>query len=493
VVSLADTLARAHRHEAADAALAAAIDAGDAELELRVARARLAERRGRTDLALRHWQRVLAVAPEHAETRLGIVRALRGEGRSAEAEARCWQLLASMPKDPRPFAEHARIALDGGDPVEAESRWHGALLAHPGNAAALLGLAQALTAQHRFEDARRLLETMGHDGRAGRDALVALARTHLAEGDLDGAEGRVRQLLAVEPERVAHRLLLGRLLELRSEHGQAGELCAALASGHPQAPEPRLAAAELVARQGNLEGARDGFLAVLALDPIHLDALVGLASAMAELGHAEEADAAAARALAVAPNQPKAHLCRAAVAELEGRLDAARLALLEARSAMPHREEPLRQLAQLALRHGQLEVAAGHADALLALHPRSVHVRLTAFDVVIAGQRSEAAREVLAGLAGELPEHREVQRRLARLDWLDGAVERARSRWARITRHDPRLHGGPDLVARLDPHALPPAAGEVRVFMLVRNEAARLPWLLGHYRGLGVDRFLSWS
>jgi Flp pilus assembly protein TadD len=218
--------------------LAAAIDAGDAELELRGARARLAERRGRTDLALRHWQRVLAVAPEHAETRLGIVRALRGEGRFAEAEARCRLLLASVPKDPRPFVEQARIAHDGGDPVEAESRWHGALLAHPGNATALLGLAQALAAQHRFGDACRLLEGLAHDGRAGHDALAALARTHLADGDLGAADRRVRQLLALEPERIAYRLLLGWLLEARSEHGQAGELYAALASEHPQAPEP---------------------------------------------------------------------------------------------------------------------------------------------------------------------------------------------------------------------------------------------------------------
>jgi hypothetical protein len=30
----------------------------------------------------------------------------------------------------------------------------------------------------------------------------------------------------------------------------------------------------------------------------------------------------------------------------------------------------------------------------------------------------------------------------------------------------------------------------VRVFLLVRNELTRLPWLLAYYRGLGVDRFL---
>ncbi|MFZ1428568.1 MAG: glycosyltransferase family 2 protein, partial [Geminicoccaceae bacterium] len=95
-----------------------------------------------------------------------------------------------------------------------------------------------------------------------------------------------------------------------------------------------------------------------------------------------------------------------------------------------------------------------------------------------------------AALAGELPEHRDVQHRLARLDWHDGAVTRARRRVARASAFDPRLHGPADTVTRLDRHPLPPPAGEVRAFLLVRNERVRLPWLLDYYRRLGVHRFL---
>src|SRR5215213_1884914 len=54
VAQLASVLARAQRYDLADNALAAAIEAGDASLELRIARARIAEERGRTDLALQH-------------------------------------------------------------------------------------------------------------------------------------------------------------------------------------------------------------------------------------------------------------------------------------------------------------------------------------------------------------------------------------------------------------------------------------------------------
>ena len=54
LIAAATTLAEAGDPAAADAALAAAIDAGAMAIELRLARARLAEARGRTDLAVGH-------------------------------------------------------------------------------------------------------------------------------------------------------------------------------------------------------------------------------------------------------------------------------------------------------------------------------------------------------------------------------------------------------------------------------------------------------
>ena len=224
--------------------------------------------------------------------------------------------------------------------------------------------------------------------------------------------------------------------------------------------------------------------------PGHVAAQLGLASTLAELGLAtkppmQQQPPSPWRPTSRAPISA-AHL----VAEALGRLDAARLAMLEARSALPWRVEPILQLTQLALRHGHVDAAASHGEALLTAHPRHLAARLTAFDTAMAAGRDEAARTIMTSLAEELPAHREVQRRLARLDWQDGAVERSRARWARITAHDPRIHGGPDPIDRLDTHPLPAPAGEIRAFLLVRNELDRLPWLLAYYRALGVDRFL---
>lgn len=490
VVSLADTLARAHRDDAADAALAAAIDGGDAALELRASRARLAERRGRTDLALRHWQRALALAPDHLEARLGMARSLRAEGHYPEAEAACHQLQATAPNDPRPLMELARSAHDAGDPVAAESHWHAALLAHPGHGSILSGLAWSLATQHRFADARRLLSAIAGSMSDRTEPYVALVRSAMLEGDLTAAEAHARTLLEIEPRHLTHALRLGRVLVAAGSLREAAELFHRLAEEQPQAPEPVLAAAALADRQGDLTEARAGFAAVLDRNQRNVEALLGLAGTLAQLGLGAEAETAAAAAVALLPNQPRTHRCRAAVAETLGDLDAARLALLETRSVMPHRQETLLELARLALRHGWLDAAAEHAEALLAAHPRSLAARLTACDVALARREPEAARTLLATLASELPEHRDVQHRLARLDWHDGAVARARRRVAAASAFDPRLHGPADAIARLDRHPLPSAAGEIRAFLLVRNERVRLPWLLDYYRRLGIHRFL---
>ncbi len=42
---------------------------------------------------------------------------------------------------------------------------------------------------------------------------------------------------------------------------------------------------------------------------------------------------------------------------------------------------------------------------------------------------------------------------------------------------------------RLDTHPIPNTKGELRLFMCIRNESARLPYLFQYYRAKGVDRF----
>jgi hypothetical protein len=47
-----------------------------------------------------------------------------------------------------------------------------------------------------------------------------------------------------------------------------------------------------------------------------------------------------------------------------------------------------------------------------------------------------------------------------------------------------------DNLKKLDSNPVPENSKEIRVFMCIRNEVLRLPWVLEHHRRIGVDRFL---
>ena len=487
---LVDTLARCHRHDAADAALAALLEAGEPGRELHAARARLAERRARPDLAALHWQRALALATDPAEAQLGLLRALRQDGRFDAAELLAATLLERMPDEPKVWVEHARIAVDGDDPVAAESRWHAALLRHPREPAMALGLAQTLTAQHRFREARDLLQGLVAAAPDHPEPRIALVRTALAERDADGADEFLAAARTACPRARELDLLRGQLLELRLQHRAALAWYRDLASQVGAATETILALGAAALRQFDVDEAREAYQRILTRDADHAAALLGRAACHAKLGEAAPAAADAARALALRPSDGRVHVRRAEILEGVGQLGAARTALLEARSALPHRREPLLALAGFALRHGDLQMGAAHVRSLSTAFPRSRSARLMACDVALAGGDDTSAREMASRLAEDLPADREVRARLARLAWSDGAVARARRHAAAADRFDPRLSRPATVPARIDRHPLPDAAGEIRAFLLVRNELARLPWLLAYYRGLKVDRFL---
>src|SRR4051794_8156844 len=205
-----------------------------------------------------------ALAPDHLESRIGTVRALRVEDHYGTAERLCRRLMDRVPDDHRPRAEYARCAHDADDLTEAESRWHGALLRHHGRVSVALGLAQTLTAQNRFAEARALLDRLAGQQPHRAEPLVALARNALLEGNLKAAQVASDRLLAAHPRGLDHLLLRGRLLELQLDYRGAATWYRDLALDHPGSLEPRLAMGELAQRQAELTGAIKAFRGVLA-------------------------------------------------------------------------------------------------------------------------------------------------------------------------------------------------------------------------------------
>jgi hypothetical protein len=89
---------------------------------------------------------------------------------------------------------------------------------------------------------------------------------------------------------------------------------------------------------------------------------------------------------------------------------------------------------------------------------------------------------ILRGLAAAKQRLLERPYRFARI--LDGGSTSRRT----LARRALRLVSGSALL-RLDSRPVPAAAGEIRLFMVARNESLRLPYCFRYYRRLGVDRF----
>lgn len=453
-----------------------------------VLQARGAERRGRPDQALELWRDALARDPVRAEARLGLIRCLRRDGRYVEAEASCSVLLAASPGERAALLEYARIADDADDPAGAEPRWLEAIVAGCGPAARI-GWAVCLGRQHRFEEARAIISGLVVAQPEVGQAMLARGRVALLEGDHAAAEADFQRVLAARPRSLPAALGLGRVLELRHRFAEASAHLAMLAETYPDAPEVHLARARLAAQQADLDLARSAYDVALALDPLRAEAWLGLASALSQLGEHMDAARTIDEAADLWPRHPALLTARARILEESGDDAAAHLALLAARSTLPHRAEPFMALAEFALRGGSVAAAREHVEAALATHGRSLTVALLAIDLRLAAGDLASARELLDPLAARLPEHREVLKRAARLDVVEGRLEEARRRWRRIARHNIRISGPPEPLERCDAWPIPEGADELRAFIVERNERRRLAWLLDYYRRLGVDRF----
>lgn len=455
------------------------------DVESILAEAREALRRHRPDLALDRWQAALAREPRRIEARLGRVRCLRQDGRFIEAQAACDTILAELPGDRRALIERARIAEDADDPAGAEPWWLAALGPAAEDLASRLGWAACLGRQHRFAEARAVLAALAAARPQAVEIGLVRGRLALVEGDHMTAETH----LAALPPSLTARLALGRVAELRHELKAALAHYGTLVAAFPVSPDAHLAFARLALQQAELKMAADSYAEARRLDANRLEAWAGLALARHELGDEAGALSLAESAAARWPREPKALLILPQILEAAARWDAAEAALLTARSALAHRAAPLLALARLTRRRQGLEVAREHAEAALAAHGRSLEVVLLATDLRLASRDLDSARELAGSLGRRLPEHHEVQKRLARLDVLDGRMEEARRRWRRVVRHSIRIEGPSDPIQRCDGKPIPEDPDELRLFIVQRNERVRLAWLLGHYRRLGVQRF----
>ena len=134
---------------------------------------------GRNDEALERLRRAAELAPDDPLPRMVEVRLLVTLGRRDEALSRAEELVARRPGDPQALHLRGMTRYAFGDPAAAEADLRRALELAPDNPPSLGGLALALIAQDRLDEAAEVLARVPPEG--AEDELVRRAHRLLAE------------------------------------------------------------------------------------------------------------------------------------------------------------------------------------------------------------------------------------------------------------------------------------------------------------------------
>jgi tetratricopeptide (TPR) repeat protein len=228
--------------------------------------------RGRTDEAIAHYQRAIALRPDYAPAHGNMGAALRAKGRSADAVAAHRQALVLQPDNPDTHFNLANALLDLNRPQEAAEHFRLAGRQAPSSVNVENNLGIALAAEGKLSEAvaafRRAIAADPTSARAHRnlgDALTSL-------GQLDEGLSALRRATELEPANATFRYDLAvALLEGGRTAPAVAEFRAALKI------DPAFAAAHnnlgvALASTGQLDEAVSHFRQALKIQPDYADA-----------------------------------------------------------------------------------------------------------------------------------------------------------------------------------------------------------------------------
>lgn len=226
----------------------------------------------------------------------------------------------------RLWMRHGKEAGDDAAFERAEESFRIALQCIPGHLDARIGLAHAMAAQHRFDEAGAIALAIREEDPDSVEALALLADAALETGDYAAARALTEELVSTHPAPAT----LARLARLHEVEGGRSEAIELLERG------------AMAARDANAMGDRMSWY-LMRLADLHLGA-----------GRLERAAAHAEMAVRAWPESLGARVVEARVLAAQGRWDGAMAAYEQLIERMPHPEV----LAAL----GDVYHAAGEAD-----------------------------------------------------------------------------------------------------------------------------------
>lgn len=236
-------------------------------------------------------------------------------------------------------------------------------------------------------------------------AAVASLKTHAAAayarlGELDAAQGALKEALAARPDHPAALLLSARAMASRGELEPAGVLVEKLLALDPKDTGALMLKSNLLLAKGDEQGATAELRRVLEIKPGHLDAHAGLLNLMLEKGD----EAGAREQLAALKKVRPSHLLtvyqEARLALQQGKLAAADEGAKRLLQANGENTSVLQLAGVVAYRRGETEQAESHLGKLVSLVPHDKPARRLLARTIL--DRGDAARalETLQPLLG---------------------------------------------------------------------------------------------
>jgi tetratricopeptide (TPR) repeat protein len=388
--------------------------------------ARVAQRQGATDEALRRWQTVRDRFPRSAAGVAGAAAALRQAGRPAEAEALLAAAVPQFPHDPGLAIDHAWLAHARRDWPEALHRWS--------------------KVRERFPD-----QPQGYSGAAA---------THRVAGEFDLADALLQYAMQRFPNAAGLAFDYGWVAQARRDWPEALRRWEAARVRAPDVPAGYTAAAAALRELGRLDEA----------DTLLRDAAgrfsddLAVVVEQAWLAEARRDWAAAEcywdRVRPGLPGEEVVYTGGARAAREQGRAEKADALLREAIARFPGRRSPLTEHAWLAQISRDWPAAVERWAVVRARFSDHAEAYSLAARALLELGRDDEADAVLTAGVARLPSLAEIAAdhadlAMRRQDWLEAAQrwEAAVARFPAETRFADRLREARQRIAE---SALPP-------------------------------------
>jgi protein O-GlcNAc transferase len=291
----------------------------------------LIHQRGRAADAVDLLARAIAVlersgerAAEHAALYNNMGNALRTAGRDAEAATQYRLGLAIDPNSAELHANLGNALLAGGDPANAVASYETALRFGPLTAQATGHLANAYMAVGRFEDAEQVylekpaaLAGLASPQLHDTDSWVRVARLLNARSEHAAAEEICRSALRLTPSHTGALLTLAGILVDAGSPGEAVTVCQRLVAANPQDADAHYVLGRALADLDNV-GAIEALRRCLGLNPSHVGALYNLGALLARSGLGHLAIPLLEMAIEMQPNDAKSHTALGNVLKAQG-------------------------------------------------------------------------------------------------------------------------------------------------------------------------------